>query len=282
MTHEGGPALVLVGTPIGNLGDLTPRARDTLAHAGVVACEDTRRTRALLSAAGISLAGKRLLAVHDHNEAERAAEIVELVRAGSRVALVTDAGMPGVADPGARVAGAVAAAGLPIEVVPGPSAVVAALAASGFPADRFVFEGFLPRKGGERRRRLEALATEQRTAVLYEAPHRLRATVDDLRAVCGPERRTAIARELTKLHEEMWRGTLGEAVEHLDATEPRGEYVVVLGGAPSPHVADEEIERALADHLAAGEDKKTAVAAVAAELAVAKRRVYQLALAVET
>lgn len=278
MTHEGRPALVLVGTPIGNLGDLTARAHDALAGAGVVACEDTRRTRALLSAAGISLSHKRLLAVHDHNEAERAGQIVDLVRAGGRVALVTDAGMPGVADPGARVAAAVAAAGLAVEVVPGPSAVVAALAVSGLPADRFVFEGFLPRKGGERRRRLDALASERRTTVLYEAPHRIRATVDDLLAACGPERAAVVARELTKRHEEVWRGTLGRAADHLAGTEPRGEYVVVLGGAPEAEVGDDEIARALAQHLGAGEDRKTAVAAVAAELAVAKRRVYQLAL----
>lgn len=280
MTRDDHAALLLVGTPIGNLGDLTARAADALRTADVVACEDTRRTRALLSAAGISLAGKRLIAVHEHNEAERAVEIVTLVRGGKRVALVTDAGMPGVADPGARVAAAVASAGLDIEVVPGPSAVVAALAVSGLPADRFVFEGFLPRKGAERRRRLDALATERRTTVLYEAPHRLRATIDDLHATCGPDRQTVIARELTKLHEEVWRGSLTQAASHLRDAEPRGEYVLVLAGAPDREVGDDEIERALADHLGAGQDRKTAVAAVTAELAVAKRRVYAVALRV--
>ena len=281
MTSDGpspSGALAIVGTPIGNLGDLTDRAREALAGADVIACEDTRRTRVLLSAAGISLAGKRLLAVHDQNEAERAADVLALVERGRRVALVSDAGMPGISDPGARVVAAVAGAGLPVAVVPGPSAVLSALALSGLPADRFVFEGFLPRKGSERRRRIESLAGERRTAVLYEAPHRVRVTVNDLLAACGPDRPAVLARELTKRHEEVWRGTLGAAADHVGAVEPRGEYVVVLGGAPEAEVDDDAIERALAGHLDQGADRKTAVAAVAAELGVGKRRVYELAL----
>lgn len=275
------PGLLVVGTPIGNLGDLTPRARQALASADVVACEDTRRTRTLLSAAGIPMAGRRLLAVHEHNEAEKAGHVVRLVSEGKTVALVTDAGMPAISDPGERVVAAVAAAGFPVTVVPGPSALVAALAASGLPSARFVFEGFLPRKGADRRRRLEELAGERRTAVLYEAPHRARATVDDLLAVCGAERPVALARELTKLHEEVWRGTLAEAVGHLAAVAPRGEYVIVLGGAPGPAAAtDTDIERALAAHLGKGDDKRAAVAAVTLELDVAKRRVYEAVLRV--
>ncbi|MGI8685302.1 MAG: 16S rRNA (cytidine(1402)-2'-O)-methyltransferase [Acidimicrobiales bacterium] len=275
------PALLVVGTPIGNLGDLTPRASEALAGADVVACEDTRRTRALLSAAGIPLAGKRLLAVHEHNEAERAGHIARLIAAGHRVALVTDAGMPAISDPGERVVAAVAAAGLPVEVVPGPSAVVTALAASGLPSARFVFEGFLPRKGTPRRRRLDDVAGEQRTVVFYEAPHRARATVDDLLATCGPDRRVALARELTKLHEDVWRGTLAGAAAQLAAVEPRGEFVIVLEGAPAATEAtDDDIERALTAHLGAGDDKRTSVAAVALELDVAKRRVYEAVLRV--
>ena len=271
----------MVGTPLGNLGDLTPRARDALAGADVVACEDTRRTRALLSASGVPAAGKRLLSVHDHNEADEADHVVRLIMAGHRVALVTDAGMPAISDPGERVVAAVAAAGLPIVVVPGPSAVVAALAASGLPSSRFVFEGFLPRKGGPRRRRLAELAGEQRTAVLYEAPHRVRETIADLLAACGPERVVALARELTKMHEEIWRGTLAAAAAHASEVEPRGEYVVVLAGAPPPPGAsDDDIERAVAAHLGAGDDKRTSVAAVALELDVAKRRVYEAVLRV--
>ena len=283
MSPEGlaSPELLVVGTPIGNLGDLTPRARDALATADVVACEDTRRTRTLLSAAGIPMAGRRLLAVHEHNEAEKAVLVVRLLSEGKTVALVTDAGMPAISDPGERVVAAVAAAGFPVTVVPGPSALVAALAASGLPSARFVFEGFLPRKGPERRRRLEELAGERRTAVLYEAPHRAQTTIDDLLSACGPERRVALARELTKLHEEVWRGTLAEAAAHLAAVAPRGEYVIVLGGAPEPAAAtDTEIERALAAHLGRGDDKRAAVAAVTRELDVAKRRVYEAVLRV--
>ena len=279
--RSGRAALLIVGTPIGNLGDFTPRAREALAGADVVACEDTRRTRTLLSAAGIGLAGKRLLAVHEHNEAEQSGHVARLIGEGKRVALVTDAGMPAVSDPGERVVAAVAAAGLPVEVVPGPSAVVAALAASGLPSDRFVFEGFLPRKGPTRRRRLQALADERRTAVLYEAPHRVQATVDDLLAACGDGRAVVLARELTKLHEEVWRGTLAGAVAHLADAGPRGEYVIVLGGAPEAAAAgDEDIAGALRARLAAGDDKRAAVTAVTLELEVPKRRVYEIALRV--
>ncbi|HVM02583.1 MAG TPA: 16S rRNA (cytidine(1402)-2'-O)-methyltransferase, partial [Acidimicrobiales bacterium] len=259
MTGDG--ALVVVGTPLGNLGDLSPRAVEALAAAGVIACEDTRRTRALLTAAGVP--GRRLLVVHEHNEAGRAAEVADLVASGARVALVTDAGMPGVSDPGQRVVAAVAARGLAVEVVPGPSAVVTALVASGLPSDRFAFEGFLPRKGPQRRRRLAAVAAEPRTVVVYEAPHRVCDTVADLAAACGGDRPAAIARELTKLHEEVWRGTLGGAVGHLTDRPPRGEYVVVVGGAPpAPEASDAEIEEALEGRMAAGDDRRAAVAGV--------------------
>ncbi len=276
MSRSGG-ALVVVATPIGNLGDLSPRAVEALSSADVIACEDTRRTRALLAHAGIT--GARLVAVHDHNEAARVREVLGLIDQGRRVVLVSDAGTPAISDPGERLVSAAAAAGHPVEVVPGPSAVIAAVVASGLPTGRFVFEGFLPRKGRERAERLASLAGERRTTVLYEAPHRVRDTVADLLEVCGPDRRVALARELTKLHEEVWRGALAGALEHLAATSPRGEYVVVLAGAPNaPEAAEPDIEQALTMRMGRGEEKRSAVAAVAAELGVPKRRVYDVAV----
>ena len=193
-----GAALVLVGTPIGNLGDLSPRAVEALSSADVVVCEDTRRTGRLLAAAGVK--ARRLMAAHEHNEAAAAASVVDRLRAGETVAVVTDAGMPGVSDPGERLVAAAVAAGFEVRVVPGPTAAVAALVASGLPTGRFAFEGFLPRRGSERGERLTAVATDARTVVLYEAPHRLARTLADLVEVCGGDRRIAIGRELTKLH----------------------------------------------------------------------------------
>lgn len=271
--------LVLVATPIGNLGDLAPRAVETLRTADVIAVEDTRRTRALLTHAGISARG-RLVAVHEHNERQRAGELVEEVRRGATVALVTDAGMPGVSDPGARVARVCAEAGLRVEVVPGPSAALAALVVSGLDTDRFVFEGFLPRKGSERRERLAAIGLEPRTMVLFEAPPRVAATLADLVGVCGGNRRVALARELTKIHEETFRGTLAEAVVHVDAKEPRGEHVIVLAGAPAAAAAtDEEVAAAARAELATGASTKEAAEHIAERLGVARRRAYDAVLA---
>jgi 16S rRNA (cytidine1402-2'-O)-methyltransferase len=212
--------LVLVATPIGNLGDLPPRAVEVLAAADVVACEDTRRTGRLLAAAGVR--ARALVAVHDHNEASQVGTVLGRLRAGEVVAVVTDAGTPGISDPGERLVRAATQAGFEVRVVPGPSAAISALVASGLPTGRFVFEGFLPRKGSGRSERLAALAVEQRTLVLYEAPHRLGRTLADLAAALGGDRRTAIARELTKLHEEVWRGTLDEAVARAELVEPPG------------------------------------------------------------
>lgn len=271
-------SLVLVGTPIGNLGDLSPRAVEALETADTIACEDTRRTRALLSHLGLP-AGRRLLAVHDHNEAVRVTDVLARLDNGERVVVVTDAGMPGISDPGERLVAAAAAAGHPVDVVPGPSAMIAALVVSGLPAGRFAFEGFLPRKGSARAQRLREVAAEARTTILFEAPHRVRQTVADLAAVAGDLRRVAVVRELTKMHEEVWRGTLGGAVEHLATKEPRGEYVVVLDGAPPPAPAgQDDVEAALRARLEAGADKKSAIAEVAAALDVPKRAVYEIAL----
>jgi 16S rRNA (cytidine1402-2'-O)-methyltransferase len=269
-------ALVLVATPIGNLDDLSPRAVATLAAADVVVCEDTRRTGRLLAAAGVS--ARRLLAVHDHNEAGQVGTVLDRLAAGETVAVVTDAGMPGISDPGERLVRAAAAAGHVVQVVPGPTAAVAGLVASGLPTGRFVFEGFLPRSGSGRRGRLEALAGERRTMVLYEAPHRVARTLADLAAALGGDRRVALARELTKLHEETWRGSLADAVARCDEVEPRGEYVVVVEGAPEPEVAsDDVLTEAVASLVAAGLSTRDAVAEVAADYGVPKRRVYSLA-----
>ncbi len=273
-----GGRLVLVATPIGNLGDLSPRAVAELAGADVIACEDTRRTRALLTAAGVP--APRLLAVHDANEADRAGQVVALLAAGSTVVVVSDAGTPAVSDPGHRLVTAAAAAGHAVVVVPGPSAVLAALVASALPTDRFVFEGFLPRTGRERSRRLAAVAAEPRTTVLYEAPHRLARTAADLAAACGDDRPVALARELTKVHEEVWRGTMGALRDRAAAVAPRGEHVLVVGGAAAaPPPADDEIEAALTARLGAGDDRRMAVAAVTEAMGVPRRRVYALAIA---
>ncbi|HEY1117226.1 MAG TPA: 16S rRNA (cytidine(1402)-2'-O)-methyltransferase [Acidimicrobiales bacterium] len=267
--------LVVVGTPIGNLGDLSPRAVDALTAADVIACEDTRRTGRLLQAAGVDRTD--LVVANDHTEARVAARLVDRARTGEVVALVTDAGMPGVSDPGNDVVAAFVAAGLHVEVVPGPTAVTTALAASALPTGRFVFEGFLPRKGAGRTERLAAVAVEPRTVVLYEAPHRAERTIADLADVCGPDRPVTVARELTKLHEEWYRGDLAGAADWL-AAEPKGEFVIVLGGAePPPEVTDDELRDALEEEAAAGATTRDAVTAVVARYGVAKRRVYDLA-----
>ncbi len=272
----GAATLRVVGTPIGNLGDLSPRAREALERADLVACEDTRRTGRLFSALGI--APPRFVVVNDHSEAAAVEGLLAALRSGREVVLVSDAGMPSVSDPGARLVDAALEAGVPVEVVPGPSAVLAALVASGLVGDRFCFEGFVPRKGPSRAERIAALRSEPRIAVLFEAPHRVRRLVDDLREALGDERVVAISRELTKLHDETWRGTLAAAVEHLAEREPRGEYVLVLAGAAPEEVHDEQLRAALHEALASGTTRRDAVDEVAAAFGVGRRRVYELAL----
>ena len=269
-------ALVLIGTPIGNLGDLSPRAVEELARADVVACEDSRRTGRLLQHAGVR--ARALLVVNDHNEAQRVGDVLNRLARGERVAVVTDAGMPGISDPGERLVRAAARDGHTIEVVPGPSAAIAALVASGLPTARFVFEGFLSRKAGSRRQRLAELVDDERTLVFYEAPHRLAATLTDLCAVLGAWRRVAVARELTKLHEEIWRGHLNEAAAWAAETPPRGEIALVVQGALPPGPADEaDVEAAVRARLAAGDSARDAAATVAADLGVPKRQAYAVA-----
>ncbi|MHB1711814.1 MAG: 16S rRNA (cytidine(1402)-2'-O)-methyltransferase [Acidimicrobiales bacterium] len=283
LVEEGpGPAgiLVLVGTPIGNLGDLSPRAVHTLSTADVIYCEDTRHSRKLLTHAGIS--GVRLRSLHRHNEDDRIDEVVASVAAGRTVAMVSDAGMPGISDPGGKVVAAVASAGLGISVIPGPSAVLSALVTSGLPTDRFCFEGFLPRSGRERRHRLASVAGESRTTVLFEAPGRLAATLGELAQACGHDRPVAVARELTKLHEQIWRGSAGDVSSWVAAEAVRGEVVIVVAGIPEADVAEVEdgpLVEALGVRLASGERTRGAVDAVAGEFGVPRRRVYDLALA---
>lgn len=269
--------LVVVGTPIGNLDDLTPRAVEALAGADLVVCEDTRRALKLFSAAGVP--ARPMLVANDHTEAGQVAKVLEHLRAGATVALTSDAGLPGISDPGERLVRAAASEGFEVRVVPGPAAALAGLVVSGLATGRFVFEGFLPRRGSGRDERLAALAGERRTIVLYEAPHRVGRTLSDLASALGPRRRVAVCRELTKLHEETWRGALEDAVRRSEEVEPRGEYVLVVDGAPAPADAtDDELSVALHRLRADGLSTRDAVAEVASVYEVPRRRVYDLAI----
>jgi 16S rRNA (cytidine1402-2'-O)-methyltransferase len=268
--------IILAATPIGNLGDASRRLVEVLEEATVVAAEDTRVAQRLL--AGLGVANRpRLIALHDHNERDRAADLVELAREQD-VVLLSDAGMPTVSDPGFHLVEAAAAAGVGVTALPGPSAVLTALAVSGLPTDRFTFEGFLPRKQGERRSALRALAAEPRTMVFFESPNRLAASLADVAEVLGDDRRVVVCRELTKLYEEVRRGTAVELAAWA-AEGVRGEIVVVLAGAPA-RAADPEaaVEQVLA-LVAAGTRLKDAAAEVADATGLGKRDLYQAALA---
>ena len=272
--------LVLAATPIGAVGDASPRLATELRDADVVAAEDTRRLRRLLQALDVTPVG-RVVSYYEQNEASRTAELVEALRAGARVVLVTDAGMPSVSDPGYRLVTAAVEAGARVTAVPGPSAVLTALAVSGLPVDRFCFEGFLPRKAGERAARLREVAAEPRTLVFFEAPHRLAATLAAMAEVLGPERPAAVCRELTKTYEEVRRGGLAELAAWA-ADGVRGEITVVVGGAPPASAAEvgpEELAARVAGREAAGEPRKEAIASVAAEAGVPKRLVFDAVVA---
>jgi 16S rRNA (cytidine1402-2'-O)-methyltransferase len=256
--------LYLVGTPIGNLEDITERARRVLGAVDLIAAEDTRRTGRLLAALGIEA---RLLSFFDANEDARIPGLVERLRSGADVALVSDAGMPGISDPGYRLVRACIEAEIPVDVVPGPSAALAALVISGLPLDRFVFEGFLPRSGRARSARIAALATEARTIVLFESPRRVGTTLQDLRAALG-DRRVAVARELTKLHQEVVRGSLSEALATLEGRTLKGEVALVIEGAgPTAFASGEPRQRAvaMAEALVAGGARKREAARRAAQ-----------------
>jgi 16S rRNA (cytidine1402-2'-O)-methyltransferase len=270
--------LIVVGTPIGNLSDITPRAIEVLASADVILCEDTRRTRALLSALAVPTRPSHLVSLHAHNESERAERIVGWLKEGRTVALVSDAGMPLISDPGENTVRSAIEAGATVDVVPGPSSVLAALVVSGLPSDRFCVEGFLPRKGSARRRALSALGHEVRTSVLFEAPTRLVATLTDLSDGLGP-RPVCVARELTKLHQEIWRGTLAEAVSAFSDRSVRGEIVLVLGGAPpDPPPSAEAVASAVAAQLALGHGARESATEVAMGLGVSRRVAYECAI----
>jgi 16S rRNA (cytidine1402-2'-O)-methyltransferase len=256
---------------------MTQRAIEALQSADVICCEDTRHSGKLLAHFGVT--GKKLIVINEHTEYDAREEIVSLVTSGSIVALVTDAGTPGISDPGERLVVAVVEAGGNVTAVPGASALTMALVISGLPTSRFVFEGFLPRSGAERTDRLAMTTTESRTIVLYEAPHRLAKTLSDLTTACGAMRRVVLARELTKLHEQIWRGTLQDANMLVAATEPRGEYVIIIEPAKPPAPpTDEELVAAIKAEIAKGVSRKDSAARVSARFGVAKRTVYELAL----
>jgi 16S rRNA (cytidine1402-2'-O)-methyltransferase len=266
--------LVLAGPPIGRAADAAPRLAAELADADLIAAEDTRRLARLAAELGVDVKG-RVTSYFEGNEAARTPGLVERLVSGDRVVLVTDAGMPSVSDPGYRLVAAAVAAGVTVTAVPGPSAVLTALAVSGLPVDRFCFEGFPPRKAGERSRRLAALADEQRTLVFFEAPHRTAATLGAMAEAFGAGRSAAVCRELTKTHEEVRRGSLGELVTWA-AEGVRGEVTIVVGGAAAVAAArdDESLRRDVTELEATGETRKDAIRTVAARAGVPKRQVY--------
>ena len=270
--------LFVVATPLGNLGDLTPRAAELLRSVPVVAAEDTRRTLALLSHLGAS---PTLISFHAHSDQRRLDSLLEILQTGRDVALVSDAGTPVVSDPGAELVAAVRQAGGPVVPIPGVSAVAAALSAAGLPGDRYLFLGFVPRKGSERHRLLARAAAEEWTVVLYEAPPRLVALLRDLAALTGPARRAVVARELTKIHEEIRSGTLEELAEHYDTTPPRGEITVVLAGtgeAPEPPDRTADAIELATDLLAQGLTRKETVRRVVDGLGLPRNDAYRLVM----
>ncbi|MFE9624399.1 16S rRNA (cytidine(1402)-2'-O)-methyltransferase [Streptomyces sp. NPDC006527] len=272
--------LVLAGTPIGDIADAPPRLAEELAGADVVAAEDTRRLRRLTQALGVTPKG-RVVSYFEGNESARTPELVEYLLGGARVLLVTDAGMPSVSDPGYRLVAAAVEKDIRVTAVPGPSAVLTALALSGLPVDRFCFEGFLPRKAGERLSRLREVAGERRTLVYFEAPHRLDDTLAAMAEVFGGDRRAAVCRELTKTYEEVRRGPLAELAAWA-AEGVRGEITVVVSGAPEPGPEEldaEELVRRVRVREEAGERRKEAIAAVAAEAGLPKREVFDAVVA---
>lgn len=271
--------LVLVSTPIGNLGDLSPRAAAALGTADVVCCEDTRHTGAMLKR--LDIAARQLKSLHAHNEAERVPWLLSELASGRTVALVSDAGTPAVSDPGERLVAAAAEAGFRITVVPGPSAVLAALVVSGMRLDRWRFEGFLPRSGAARRARLADVASSPCPSVCFEAPHRIAATLADLATVCGAHRPVAVCREMTKLHEEVLRTTLGGAAARVAEVAPRGEFVLVVGGTPAEGAelpSAGELAAEVESLVGAGLSRRDAVREVSARRGVGRSAVYDAAV----
>lgn len=273
--HQG---LWLVATPIGNLDDISPRAVSVLRASPIICCEDTRRSGSLLKHIGAH--PERLLVVNEHTEHDVISTVLEYLSQNVTVSLISDAGTPGISDPGEQLVAAAHQNGFRVSATPGPVAFVMAAAISGLPTTRLAFDGFLPRSGAQRRERLTEVARERRTTVLYEAPHRLMRTIDDLCETCGPERSVVLARELSKLHEEIWRGTLGDAQQFLLNNEPRGEYVIVLAPheTESTDVEDADIVAELRTRINAGLSKRDAVNEVTNALGIPRNRVYTLSV----
>ena len=276
--------ILLAATPLGNADDASRRLITALQDSDVVAAEDTRKLRALVSRLGINMGGQ-VLSFYEGNESARVPELIDRAQAGAQVLVVTDAGMPSVSDPGFRLVREAHEAGVAVTTLPGPSAALAALVLSGLPVARFAFEGFLPRKAGERRRRLESLATEERTMVFFEAPHRLDASLADMASAFGAHRQAAVCRELTKTHEEVKRGPLGELAEWATG-EVRGEITVVVDGASAQDVRDagglateEDVVRAVEEAMAGGLSRKDAASQVASAAGMSKREVYDASIA---
>jgi 16S rRNA (cytidine1402-2'-O)-methyltransferase len=271
--------IVLAATPIGNMGDASARLIAWLGSADIVAAEDTRRLHRLVTSLGVQVTG-RVVSYHEHNEAVKTAELLEQVQSGKVLLMVTDAGMPAVSDPGFRLVEAAVAAGVKVTAAPGPSAVLTALALSGLPTDRFCFEGFLPRKSGERASRLNELAAERRTMVFFEAPHRLEVMLRALHTAFGPSRNAAVCRELTKTYEEVIRQPLSGLLEWAEAADIRGEIAIVVAGAPAADPGTPEDHVAAVNELMSqGMRMKEAVAVIAHDVHVSKRELYSAVLA---
>jgi 16S rRNA (cytidine1402-2'-O)-methyltransferase len=279
MAESTNGTLYLVGTPIGNLEDITMRALRILKEVDLIAAEDTRHTGKLLHYFQIKTPQ---ISCHEHNEQQKIPEILEKLQSGKSIALVTDAGMPGISDPGYVLVAACVAAGAAVVPIPGVTALVTGLSASGLDTSRFVFEGFLPVKGEVRQAQLQALKSEVRTTIFYESPHRIAKTLADLEEVCGADRQIVLARELTKLHEEFWRGSIGEAIDLYNHREPKGEYTVILAGIVQSEITwtDESIVAELSQLLKNGVSRSTASKQLAELTGINKRHVYQLSLAI--
>jgi 16S rRNA (cytidine1402-2'-O)-methyltransferase len=273
--------LYLVGTPIGNLEDITMRALRILKEVDLIAAEDTRHTGKLLHYFQIKTPQ---ISCHEHNEQQKIPEILEKLQSGKSIALVTDAGMPGISDPGYVLVAACVAAGAAVVPIPGVTALVTGLSASGLDTSRFVFEGFLPVKGEVRQAQLQALKSEVRTTIFYESPHRIAKTLADLGEACGVDRQIVLARELTKMHEEFWRGGIGEAIELYNHREPKGEYTIILAGIVQSEITwtDESIIAELSQLLKNGVSRSTASKQLAELTGINKRHVYQLSLSIKT
>lgn len=278
MNKDGRGTLYLCATPIGNLEDVTLRLIRTLSEADIIAAEDTRRTLQLLNHLNIK---KPIISCHEHNEAARSEEIIRLLSEGKSVALVSDAGMPCISDPGEKVVARTIECGFTVTAIPGPSAALTALSLSGLPTDTFIFEGFLPREGKDRKQAISRFKTETRTVILYESPYRLVRTLSHLLEELG-ERKSAVCRELTKMHEEVFRGTLAEAIEHFSAGEVKGEIAIVLEGAALPEKTiqpdPEELDRLLSELLGQGVKMKEAAKIAAERLGVSRNTAYSTAL----